>query len=231
MKQVHELTTQSTSASNSNSTPVGEPLRIAVLISGSGRSLENIHRKITQGQLHARIELVICSKPDVFGIQRAKQLNLPCLVISRRAYHNTQSFSEAIWASIQKIEVDIVCLAGFLCLLSIPSNMTNRVLNIHPALLPSFGGQGMYGHHVHEAVLRAGCKISGCTVHIADQNYDTGPIILQRSCPVYHDDTPDTLANRVFEQECLAYPEALKLFQEKRIIFQGRIAQINREGC
>jgi formyltetrahydrofolate-dependent phosphoribosylglycinamide formyltransferase len=196
-------------------------------MSGGGRTLENIHQAIHQGRLNASINQTICSNPDAYGIQRAKKLGLPCLTISRRQYQNAQAFSEAIWPRIRESEIDMVCLAGFLCLLAIPQDMTNRVINIHPGLLPAFGGYGMFGRHVHEAVLAAGCKISGCTVHMADQSYDTGPIIVQRSCPVLENDSPETLGERVFEQECLAYPQALRLFQQGKVRFEGRVARVS----
>jgi folate-dependent phosphoribosylglycinamide formyltransferase PurN len=117
--------------------------------------------------------------------------------------------------------VDLVVQGGWLCLWKIPPRYENRVMNIHPALLPCFGGQGMWGHHVHEAVLAAGCKVSGCTVHFCTNEYDKGPIIVQRTCPVADDDTPDTLAERVFEQECIAYPQAIRWFAEGRLRVEG----------
>ena len=122
-----------------------------------------------------------------------------------------RSFSETIFDLCRKADVDLVTLAGFLCHLEIPDDFAGRVMNIHPALIPAFCGKGMYGEKVHAAVLERGCKVSGCTVHFADNEYDHGPIILQRAVPVLDDDTPDTLAARVFEQECEAYPEAIRL--------------------
>jgi folate-dependent phosphoribosylglycinamide formyltransferase PurN len=123
--------------------------------------------------------------------------------------------------------VDLVCLAGFLSYWIIPDRYVGRVMNIHPALLPAFGGQGMYGHHVHEAVLARGCKVSGCTVHFVNNNYDEGPIILQRSVPAYAEDTADDLAARVFVEECIAYPEAIRLFAEGRLRIDGRAVRID----
>ena len=212
---------QSSSAASSR-----RPLKLAVLLSGSGRTLENIQQEILAGRLNAQISLVISSSPKAYGVTRAANHGLNCVTIARKDYADPQSFSDAIWPLVRQAQADLVCLAGFLCLLRIPEDMTNRVINIHPALLPAFGGHGMFGHHVHEAVLAAGCKVSGCTVHIADNTYDTGPIIIQRTCPVYDTDTPDDLAARVFEEECLAFPEALKLFAENRVSFDGRIARI-----
>jgi phosphoribosylglycinamide formyltransferase-1 len=120
----------------------------------------------------------------------------------------------------------LVCLAGFLQLISIPEDFQGRVMNIHPALIPAFCGKGFYGHHVHEAVLAYGVKITGCTVHFCDNQYDHGPIILQRAVPVLDDDTPDSLAARVFQQECEAYPEAIRLFAEGRLRIEGRRVRI-----
>jgi folate-dependent phosphoribosylglycinamide formyltransferase PurN len=122
-----------------------------------------------------------------------------------------------------------VCLAGFLQLLRIPEDFAHRVMNIHPALLPAFGGKGMYGRHVHETVLAYGAKISGCTVHFADNEFDHGPVILQRSAPVLTDDTPGSLAARVFEQECQAYPAAIRLFAEGRLLVEGRLVRVSNQ--
>lgn len=202
-------------------------LNLAVLLSGSGRTLENIQQEINAGKLNARIKLVISSSPKAYGLERAAKLGLPAMTVHRKLFQDNRSFSEAIWPHIRQAEVDMVCLAGFLCLLSIPPDMEGRVINIHPALLPAFGGYGMFGHHVHEAVLAAGCKITGCTVHMADNTYDTGPIIVQRACPVLENDTCDSLAARVFAEECIAFPQALHLFQQGRVKLQGRVARIS----
>lgn len=189
-----------------------KPIRLAVLLSGGGSTLQNIADTINRKNLDAQIVCVISSRSDAYGVQRAAQLGLPCQIVERKAIPAVKEFSEALFSAIRKSQADLVCLAGFLSLIEIPSDFVGRVLNIHPALLPNFGGKGMHGHHVHEAVLKAGCKVSGCTVHLADQTYDTGRILIQRCCPVSSHDTPETLAKRVFEQECLAYPEAIRLF-------------------
>jgi phosphoribosylglycinamide formyltransferase-1 len=194
-----------------------KPLRLAALISGSGRLVQTIADTIAAEQLNARIVTVISSRPGVFGLERAAKLGLPAHVVNRKEYADTETFSDAIWHLIRQAGADVVCLMGFLRLIVIPDDYRDRVINIHPALLPSFGGAGMYGHHVHEAVLEAGCKVSGCSVHFADQTYDTGPIIVQRTCPVLEDDTADTLAARVFEQERKAYVEAMQLIAADRV--------------
>jgi folate-dependent phosphoribosylglycinamide formyltransferase PurN len=143
-------------------------------------------------------------------------------VIERRAFGDVAGFSRAIFDTLRAAQVDLVTLAGFLSLIEIPDDFLGRVMNIHPALIPAFCGHGFYGHHVHEAVLARGCKLSGCTVHFADNHYDQGPIILQQAVPVLDADTPDTLAARVFEAECQAYPEAIRLFAAGRLEIHGR---------
>ncbi|MEX2215093.1 MAG: phosphoribosylglycinamide formyltransferase [Phycisphaeraceae bacterium] len=202
------------------------PLRLAVLISGSGRTLENIQHTILAGDLHAKITLVISSRANVYGLERAANLGLPSAIVARKTFNSPSEFSDVIWKQIREAGADYVCLAGFLSLITIPPDFAGRVINVHPGLLPSFGGKGMYGHHVHEAVIAAGCKLSGCSVHFADETYDTGPILMQRACDVLDDDTPDTLAARVFEEETKAYPEALKLIAQGRVILKGQRARI-----
>ena len=191
------------------------PLRLAVLLSGSGRTMVNLHEAIEAGELHASIGVVVSSRPDVGGIERADELGLPVHVVPRREFESVEAFSDEIWQIVRASDADLVCLAGFLSLLRIPDDYAGRVLNIHPALLPNYGGKGMYGHHVHEAVIAAGDRESGCTVHVCNNEYDRGPILLQRRCPVEPGDTADTLAARVFEQECLAFPEAIRLWQRQ----------------
>jgi len=197
------------------------PLPIAVLLSGGGRTLANLAAHIGRGTLPARIVLVVASRGDAYGITRAAELGLPNCVLNPKEHADTATYSEKVFDEVRRAGAELVCLAGWLSLLKIPADYAHRVVNVHPALLPDFGGQGMYGHHVHEAVLAAGSKVSGCTVHFADNAYDTGPTILQRTCEVLADDTPDTLAARVFEQECIAYPEAIQLITEGRVHVDG----------
>jgi formyltetrahydrofolate-dependent phosphoribosylglycinamide formyltransferase len=197
--------------------PAGKRLRLGILLSGGGRTMVNIQQQIAAGRLNAEIVLVISSRAELAGCDRARELGLEPVIIRRRDFTDVESFSIRIAQTLDAAKVDLVIQAGWLCLWHIPANYENRVMNIHPALLPAFGGQGMWGHHVHEAVLKAGCKVSGCTVHFCTNEYDAGPIITQRTCPVLDNDTPDTLAARVFEQECLAYPEAIALFAQNRL--------------
>jgi len=201
-------------------------VRLGVLISGGGRTLMNILEHIKEGRLNAEVAVVISSRSTVAGVEKAKNAGLNVKIIRTKDYPDVDEFSKRIEQELVAANVDLVIQAGWLCLWKIPARYENRVMNMHPALLPSFGGQGMWGHHVHEAVLAAGCKVSGCTVHFCTNQYDQGPIILQRTCPVKDDDTADILAARVFEQECIAYPQAIKLFAEGRIIIQNGKARI-----
>lgn len=201
-------------------------LKLAVLLSGSGRTLQNIADAISAGQLDASITTVISSAPDVYGLTRAENLGLQTHIIRRRDYADLHAFAAANWELIRQSGADYVCLAGYMTLLPIAPDFANRVINIHPALLPSFGGKGMYGHHVHEAVIAHGCKVSGCTVHFCDDTYDTGPIIVQRTCDVLASDDADILADRVFEQETIAYVQALVALSEGRVSIDGRRALV-----
>jgi formyltetrahydrofolate-dependent phosphoribosylglycinamide formyltransferase len=203
-------------------------IRLGILISGGGRTMLNIHDAIQRGELHADIALVISSLSAVAGVERARSAGLPLKIIRKKDCADINAFSKQIVEALDAAQVDLVVQGGWLCLWKIPPRYENRVMNIHPALLPCFGGQGMWGHHVHEAVLAAGCKVSGCTVHFCTNEYDKGPIIVQRICPVQDDDTADTLADRVFEQECLAYPEAIRLFAEGRLRVEGNRAKVQR---
>jgi formyltetrahydrofolate-dependent phosphoribosylglycinamide formyltransferase len=184
--------------------------RLAVLISGGGTTLQNMAEVIARGELNAQIVCVIASNAHCFGIERARKLGLPVAVITRKEAGSLEDFSRRITQTLHAAHVDLALMAGFLSLWNIPPEFAGRVMNIHPALLPKFGGKGMHGEHVHEAVLAAGDTESGCTVHFADNSYDTGPMILQRRCPVLPGDTAQTLAARVFVEECLAYPEAVR---------------------
>jgi len=205
---------------------MSNPLRMAVLISGSGRTMVNFAERIAAGTLNAAIAVVIASRPDAGGIDKARALGLPVVVVARRQFAAIEPFSDALTAEIDRHGVGLVAMAGFLSLYRIPDRYRWRVMNIHPALLPKFGGPGMYGHKVHEAVLAAGEPESGCTVHFADNQYDHGPIILQRRCPVLPGDTPDSLADRVFQQELIAYPEAVNLFAAGRLRVLGDKVQV-----
>jgi formyltetrahydrofolate-dependent phosphoribosylglycinamide formyltransferase len=204
------------------------PIRLGVLISGGGTTLLNILEYIKQGRLNAEVALVISSRSKVAGIERAKNAGLDVKIIRKKDHSDIDEFSKRIEDELFAANVDLIVQGGWLCLWKIPDRYENRVMNIHPALLPSFGGQGMWGHHVHEAVLKAGCKVSGCTVHFCTNEYDKGPIIVQRACQVKDDDTPDALAARVFEQECIAYPQAIRLFAEGKLLVQNGVVKVKQ---
>ncbi|HID78542.1 MAG TPA: phosphoribosylglycinamide formyltransferase [Planctomycetaceae bacterium] len=208
------------------STSQQERFRIAVLISGGGTTLRNLIEKVRAGQLGVEIALVVSSNPQAGGLRYAAEANIPAEVVQRKDFPSREAFSEAVFRLCRRAEVDLVVMGGFLKQLVIPDDFTNRVVNIHPALIPAFCGKGFYGHHVHEAVLEYGVKISGCTVHFTDNEYDHGPVILQRAVPVLDDDTPETLAARVFEAECEAYPEALRLIAAGRVRVEGRRVRV-----
>ena len=223
MKQGFRMTSSAPSSSF-RSPKLDRPIRLGVLISGGGTTLVNFLKKIKAGELNAEVAVVIASREGIGGIERAREAGLACEMIARKQFDSVESFSNAIFDRCRAAQVDLVTLAGFLSLIHIPPDFERRVLNIHPALIPAFCGQGFHGHHVHEAVLARGVKLSGCTVHFADNEYDHGPIIVQRAVPVLEGDTPDTLAARVFEAECDAYPEAIRLFADGRLeIENGRL--------
>jgi phosphoribosylglycinamide formyltransferase-1 len=199
---------------------MSDPIRLVALVSGGGTTLQNLIDRIAAGTLPATVAGVVSSRADAFGLTRAQRAGVPVLVVP--AAPRRAAFAEEVWAAVRTYKPDLVCFAGWLHLLPIPADFRHKVLNIHPSLLPAFGGKGMYGHHVHQAVLAYGAKVSGCTVHFADDTYDTGPILVQRCVPVKDDDTPDTLAERVFRAECDAYPEAIRLIAEGRVAVRGR---------
>jgi phosphoribosylglycinamide formyltransferase 1 len=209
--------------------PLERPIRLGVLISGGGSTLANFQSQINQGCLDAEIPLVIASRPDCAGVARARDAGLNCQIVERRKFPSVEEFSSLLFESCRQARVDLVTLAGFLALVRVPEDFLNRVMNIHPSLIPAFCGPGFYGHRVHEAVLERGAKVSGCTVHFADNHYDHGPIILQRCVPVLDDDTPGTLAARVFTAECEAYPEAIRQYAAGRLeLVEGRV-RVRRE--
>lgn len=201
-------------------------IRIAVLLSAGGTTLQNLLDRIADGRLKAQIALVLSNNADAYGLVRAETAGVPTAVVDRRDCSSRDEFSRCIFELCRQANVELVCLAGFLQLIHVPDDFSNRVMNIHPSLIPAFCGKGFYGHHVHEAALSYGVKVSGCTVHFADNVYDHGPIILQRTVPVLEDDTPDTLAMRVFEQECEAFPEAIRLFAQGRLRLEGRVVHV-----
>jgi phosphoribosylglycinamide formyltransferase-1 len=206
--------------------PLERPIRLAAMISGGGTTILNLHDEIRAGRLDAEIGIVIASRPDCEGIVRAEAAGLPVAVVSRKAFDSVAAFSEAAFAAVDESRADLVTLAGFLSLLHVPERYRMRVMNIHPALIPAFCGKGYHGRHVHEAALARGVKISGCTVHFADNEYDHGPIVVQKPVAVLDDDTPATLAARVFAAECEAYPEAIRRFASGALTIVDRRVRI-----
>lgn len=197
---------------------MAEKLPVAVLISGRGRTLKNILDKIDAGELDVEVKIVIASSSHASGLQYAEKANIPIASVERANFETTTMFSKEVFRLCRKAHVKLVVLAGYLSLLEIPTDFTNAVVNIHPSLIPSFCGKGFYGRSVHEAALKKGVKVSGCTVHYVDNEYDAGPIILQKVVPVLEDDTTDTLSDRVlYDAEFVAYPEALQLIAEGRV--------------
>lgn len=184
--------------------------KMAVLLSGSGRTLDNFHERIQRGTLAGKIQVVISNVKNVLGLEKAEKYGYP-------AYHaETVEQTNEI---LQNYDIDIICLAGYLKLYTPPVGLEHSVINIHPSLIPSFCGDGFYGNVVHRAVKARGCTVSGCTVHFADENYDQGPIILQKCIEVGYDDDIDTIASTVFAAECEAFPEAINRVDEKGVEF------------
>ena len=182
--------------------------KMAVLLSGSGRTLDNFHRRSQDGTMRAKIQVVVSNVADALGLEKARNYGYP-------AFHATGN--PAINEILGRYDIDLIALAGYLKLYEPPAYLKKNVLNIHPSLIPSFCGPGFYGHHVHEAVKARGCKVSGCTVHFANELYDEGPIVVQKCVPIDDEDTPDDIADKVFAAECEAFPEAINLVDEKGI--------------
>ena len=206
--------------------PDAAPLRLAVLVSGAGTTLQHLLDESAAGRLPATVTLVVGSRPGLTGVERGDRAGVPTAVVDRRDYPagdaGVADFSRAVFDHCEAASVGLVVCAGWLCRLAVPPAWAGRVMNVHPSLLPSFGGKGMFGRHVHAAVLAHGCKVSGCTVHLVDDEYDAGPIILQRPCPVLDADTPDALAARVQAEERIALPDAIARFAAGRLVVEGR---------
>lgn len=205
---------------------MSRPIRIAALLSGGGRTLLNIADRIDEGSLNAEIALVISSRGSAKGVERARTRGFEVRVARKMDFETEDDLHDAITAWLLGMEIDLVCLCGYLRWFRVDPPLQGRVMNIHPALLPDFGGKGMWGDHVHRTVLEAGRAESGCTVHFVDERYDRGPIIVQRRCPVLPGDDVNSLAARVFEQECMAYPEAISLFAGGRLRIVGDRVEI-----
>jgi formyltetrahydrofolate-dependent phosphoribosylglycinamide formyltransferase len=197
-----------------------------VLLSGEGTSLENLLQLAESGDLPAEIALVIASKSKAGGLERARRRHIPAVAVPRRDHPDVDEFNDAIHAELARHEIDLIALLGFLSPFQNRGTWSGRVLNVHPALIPAFCGKGFYGHRVHEAVLESGVKVTGATVHFADDEYDHGPIILQETLRVGEDDTPESLAARVQEVERRLVPQAIRLFAEGRLTLDGRRVRV-----
>lgn len=199
-------------------------LRLGVLASGGGRTLLNLVERSRDGSLPGEVVLVVASRRGAPALDRARELGIPAVALSPRDFPGEAEFSAAVFGALEDAKVDLALLAGYLVKLPLKAGWRGRVMNIHPALLPKYGGRGFYGHHVHEAVLNGGETKSGCTVHFVDDEYDHGPVILQREVDVKPGDDADALGARVFEQEKIAYPEAVQLYAAGRLeIADGRV--------
>jgi phosphoribosylglycinamide formyltransferase-1 len=196
-------------------------LSLVVLISGGGSNLRALLDAQSDAEFPARI-VAVGADNDAAGLSHAEEFGVPTFTVPPTSFESRAAWGDELLEQIEVWSPDLVVCAGWLTLLKVPERYKNRVVNVHPALLPAFGGKGMYGHHVHEAVVQHGCKLSGCTVHLVDDEYDHGPIVLQRSCPVHDSDTPEQLAARVQAEERVALPEAIRLFAEGRLEVRGR---------
>jgi phosphoribosylglycinamide formyltransferase-1 len=206
--------------------PRSHPLRVAVLLSGNGSSLENLLEHIDAGQVDAEVAVVVSSKEGAYGLERAHRRGIPAVAVPRKKYPDGKEFNDQLHAALTPHDVELVALLGFLSLFEMRGKYDRRTLNVHPALIPSFCGKGFYGRRVHEAVLEAGVKVSGATVHLSDDEYDKGPILLQEAVPVLEDDTVETLAERVQAAERRLLPRAIQLFAEGRVRIEGQRAHI-----
>ena len=189
------------------------PVGLAVLLSGTGRTLQNLLRVIATGELDCAVRVVVSSNPGVRGLGIAADAGIPTAVVQRRDYPTDEAYSEAIYRAVRPHDAELILLAGFLRKLVVPPELDNRILNIHPALLPEMAaaaGKGFYGERVHAAVLSSGATQSGATVHVVDNGYDTGPVVMRATVPVLPDDSPASHAARVFEAECALYPAAIR---------------------
>lgn len=201
-------------------------VRLGVALSGGGRTLENFFERIEAGTLNAEVTSVAASNSKAYGLERARKRGVPTTHFLRKNFDSDETYARAYYDFFEQHGCDLVCLAGFMKFFHVPEDYQGRVMNIHPALIPMYCGKGFYGERVHEAVVEAGLKVSGCTVHFANNEYDCGPIIVQKCVPVHDSDTPDDLAARVFQEECEAFPEAINLFAAYRLEIDGKIVRI-----
>ena len=191
--------------------------RVCVLLSGSGRSLQNLIDYQTQGRLDVELVGVVSSRAQAGGLDIAAAADIPSEVVCRRDFDSVADFSTANTLAIKSFNPDLVVMAGYLSFYELPSFLIGKTINIHPSLLPLFGGQGYFGHHVHNAVIASGMRVSGCTVHFVDNQYDHGPIAWQTACPVLPSDDANTLAARVFGNEKRLLPSVIHWIRTKQL--------------
>jgi len=201
-------------------------LRVGVLLSGEGTSLENLFEHMERGELPIEIVVVVSSKEKSGGLARAERRGVPAVAVPRKRHPDVDGFNDAVHAELEKYGVELVACLGFLSPFQLRGRYEGRAINVHPALIPAFSGKGFYGHRVHEAVLAAGVKWTGATVHFVDEQYDHGPIILQDVVPVREDDDAESLAERVQAAERRMVPEAIRLFAEDRLEIRGQRVHI-----
>jgi len=197
-------------------------LKVAVLISGGGTTLKNLLERNDAGEIDIDVCSVISSNAKARGLEFATAANIPHDIVRRKDFESAELHSKAVFDRCREVNADYVLMGGYLQHVLIPQDFENRVLNTHPALIPAFCGKGFYGLRVHQAVLEYGAKVSGCTIHFVDNEYDHGPILLQKCVEVVADDSAESLAKRVFQAECDAYPEAIRLLTENRVRVEGR---------
>lgn len=199
-------------------------IRIGVLASGGGSNLQAIIDACARGEIDGKVVVVVSNNPKARALDRARRAGIPAVAMHHRAFPDRDTFDAKLVEILHSYEVDLICLAGFMRILgpAFIGQFHGRIMNIHPALLPSFGGLGMYGDRVHKAVLDSGVKFSGCTIHFANEAPDGGPIIVQAVVPVLDGDTVETLAARIAREEHRLYPEAVRLFAEGRLKVVGR---------
>lgn len=217
------------------SATVSSRLAIAAIVSGQGRgtNVQALLDACAGGEIHARMGVVIATRNDAPVLERARAMQVATAVVSPRKYQEDEAgYADALNRVLARHDIGLICLAGYMRRLpsEIVSAYAGRIMNVHPALLPLFGGRGMYGEHVHKAALESGMKVSGCTIHFVDEHYDTGPIILQTVVPIEDEDTPQTLAARILPCEHRAYVHAARLFAEGRLHVEGRRVRTRREA-
>lgn len=204
-------------------------LKIGILISGSGTNLQSIIDNVEKGKIDGKVTVVISNKADAYGLERARRHNIKAVYVDQKEYEDSESYNEAVLKELKNCGVELVVLAGYLKILSrhFIETYKNRIINIHPSLIPSFCGKGYYGLKVHEAAVNYGVKVSGATVHFVDEEADSGPIIIQETVKVDYTDTPETLQKKVLKIEHKILPQAVKLFCEGKLDVVGRKVEIS----